>query len=82
MNQYCRYCAFCFWADDYRCSNHPKGKKPHWREKDIKRLNKCENFALTTDIITGKAYNPRKDKSVVYGTQFEQIYFDEFIGGD
>lgn len=60
MTQMCRYCAYCFEADDYRCSNHPKGEQPHWTEQDIKRPNHCPNFALTEDVITGKEYKPRQ----------------------
>ena len=67
MRQYCQYCAFCFEADDFRCSNHPKGLEPHWTEKDIKRVNHCPNFALSDmgSIITGKQYRPieRRTKS-------------------
>ena len=62
MTQYCRYCAFCFEADDFRCSNHPKGKEPHWSEADIKRANRCPNFSLTDDIITGREYRPREQR--------------------
>ena len=62
MTQYCRYCVYCFEADDYRCSNHPKGIEPHWTEADIKKVNKCKNFVLSDlgDIITGRPYRPRK----------------------
>ena len=60
MKQYCRYCAFCFEADDFRCSNHPKGLEPHWSEEQIKRPNRCTNFALSDDVITGKQYRPRE----------------------
>ena len=60
--QYCRYCAFCFEADDFRCSNHPKGKQPHWTETQIKRENHCPNFALSEDVITGRQYKPREHK--------------------
>ena len=62
MKQYCRYCAYCFEADEYRCSNHPKGEQPYWTENDIKKANHCPNFALTDDIITGKQYKPREYK--------------------
>ena len=63
MKQYCRYCSFCFCADDYRCSNHPKGKQPHWTEDQIKRENHCKNFVLSDlgDVITGKQYQPRNN---------------------
>ena len=79
MKQYCRYCSFCFEADDYRCSNHPKGKQPHWTEEQIKRENHCENFNLSDlgDVITGRQYQPRnntgkQDNNIV---QFEQLSF-------
>lgn len=64
MTQYCRYCAFCFEADDYRCSNHPQGKQPHWSEQDIKKPNHCPNFVLSDlgDVITGRQYKPRTKK--------------------
>ena len=60
MKQYCRYCAFCFEADDFRCSNHPKGKQPHWSRAQINRLNHCPNFQLSDlgDVETGKPYKP------------------------
>ena len=63
MKQYCQYCAFCFdGGDEYRCSNHPKGEQPYWSVKDIKRANKCPNFALSDQgsVITGKQYKPRR----------------------
>ena len=79
MKQYCRYCSFCFEADDYRCSNHPKGKQPHWTEEQIKIENHCENFNLSDlgDVITGRQYQPRnntskQDNNIV---QFEQLSF-------
>jgi len=59
MAQYCRYCAFCFEADDFRCSNHPRGEEPHWTEEQIKRVNHCKNFSLSGDVITGREYKPR-----------------------
>ena len=64
MNQYCRYCAFCFEAESgYRCSDHPKGKQPNWSGEQIKRKNHCKNFALSDlgDVITGKQYHPRNN---------------------
>lgn len=62
--QYCRYCAYCFEADDYRCSNHPKGKEPHWSRDQINRENNCPNFQLSVlgDVETGKPYRPRVKK--------------------
>lgn len=52
----CRYCVFCFEADDFRCSNHPEGKQPHWTEEDIKREVECENFLLSDlgDVLAGE----------------------------
>lgn len=60
MKQYCRYCVFCFEADDFRCSNHPQSEQPHWTRKDINRENHCPNFQLHPDgdIETGKPYKP------------------------
>ena len=71
MKQYCRYCAFCFEADDFRCSNHPEGKQPHWSESDIKRANNCPNFEMSDlgDVITGRKYKPREKKQKEEGTQ-------------
>ena len=63
MKQYCRYCAFCFQADEdeFRCSDHPKGEEPHWTRKQINRENHCPNFALSDlgDAETEKPYRPR-----------------------
>lgn len=74
MKQYCRYCAFCFEADDFRCSNHPLGEEVHWTRKQINRQNHCPNFALTDlgDVETGKEYKERgtyKKKRKTSGTQ-------------
>lgn len=64
MKQYCRYCAFCFEADDFRCSNHPNGKEPHWTRAQINKPNNCPNFALSDlgDVETGRAYKERQPK--------------------
>ena len=64
MKQYCRYCVFCFEADDFRCSNHPRKLHPHWNSEQINRENHCQNFALSDlgDVETGKQYNPRQKK--------------------
>lgn len=63
MKQYCRYCAFCFQADEdeFRCSDHPKGEEPHWTRKQINRENHCPHFALSDlgDAETEKPYRPR-----------------------
>lgn len=75
MRQYCRYCAFCFPADEYRCSNHPLGKEPHWTEKQIKQPNKCKNFALSDDVITGRQYRPRHSKA-----DLNQLRLIDFLG--
>jgi hypothetical protein len=77
MKQYCRYCVFCFEADDFGCSNHPKGKEPHWSENDIKRENHCKNFVLSDlgDVITGKQYKPREYKPRSK-EQWEQMKFN------
>ena len=79
MKQYCRYCAVCFDGGDYRCSNHPKGKQPHWGEEQIKRVNHCKNFALSDlgDVITGKQYKPRTRKPKTEKESFEQLSFLE-----
>lgn len=62
MKQYCRYCSHCFQADEdeFRCSDHPKEKQPHWSRLQINRENHCPNFALSDlgDAETGKSYRP------------------------
>lgn len=65
MKQYCRYCAYCFEADDFRCSHHPEGKEPHWTRKQINRENHCPNFELSDlgDVETGKKYMPHRAKT-------------------
>ena len=62
MKQYCRYCAHCFDADDFRCSNHPKGLQPHMTRAQINRPNKCKNYVLSElgDVETGRQYRPAK----------------------
>lgn len=79
MKQYCRYCSFCFEADDYRCSAMPEGKELHMTEKEIKRLNNCKYFALSDlgCVITGRQYQPRNNtrKRDNYNVQFEQLSF-------
>jgi hypothetical protein len=62
MAQYCRYCVFCFEADDFRCSNHPKKLEPHWTREQINRQNHCPNFELSDlgDVETGMTYQSRK----------------------
>lgn len=79
MKKYCRYCAFCFCADDYRCSNHPNGKEVHWTEDQIKRETHCKNFVLCDlgCVINGRQYQPRDDlrKHRNNYVQFEQLSF-------
>lgn len=60
--QYCKYCAHCFEADDFRCSNHPKGLEPHWTRVQISRPNHCPNYAESElgDVLTGRKYQQRK----------------------
>lgn len=64
MKQYCRYCSHCFEADDFRCSNHPKGLQPHWTREQINRPNHCPNFDISplVDVETGKMYSPREKR--------------------
>lgn len=64
MKQYCRYCAFCFEADQYRCSAEINGQQLYMTERDIKRANKCPEFKLSElgDVITGRQYQPREKK--------------------
>ncbi len=75
MNQYCRYCAFCFESDDFRCSNHPSNKQVHMTEAQIKRVNHCKNFALCElgDVITGRQYVERVKKPKA---EYEQLELD------
>ena len=78
MKQYCRYCAFCFAADDYRCSDHPKGLEPHWTREQINRPNHCPNFALSDlgDVDTGKQYRPmvkRAEKTIKGQITIEEV---------
>lgn len=64
IKQYCRYCAFCFEADQYRCSAEINGQQLYMTERDIKRPNKCPEFKLSElgDVITGRQYKPREKK--------------------
>lgn len=63
--QYCRYCAHCFEADDFRCSDHPKGLQPHWTREQINRPNHCPNFVASDlgDVESGKMYRPKKERA-------------------
>lgn len=65
MNQYCRYCAFCIDGDGLYCTDMGK----FMSENDIKRSNKCPNFALSDlgDVVTGKKYQPRAKRGVKDG---------------
>lgn len=60
MRQYCRYCVHCAEGDGYICTDHPKGRPVHLTEEHIKRENRCPNFDLTDDVITGREYQPRE----------------------
>lgn len=88
MNQYCRYCAFCFdMCDTYGCSNHPKGEQPYMNRNQINRKNNCPNFTLTDlgDVETGKPYRPlNKDRttSLIKSDKEKQITIDEVIKND
>lgn len=64
MKQYGRYCAFCFEADQYRCSAEINGQQLYMTERDIKRANKCPEFKLSElgDVITGRQYKPREKR--------------------
>ena len=79
MKQYCRYCVFCFEADDFRCSNHPKGLQPHWTREQINRPNHCPNFILSDleDAETGKMYKPQT-KRVRRRVDGQQMGIDDF----
>lgn len=61
MKQYCQYCAFCFDADWFGCSNENgiHGGR-YMSEKTIKTPNKCPEFQYTDlgSVITGKQYHP------------------------
>ena len=82
MKQYCRYCAFCFEADDFRCSNYPE-KQLHMSRKDINRANKCKGFALSDlgDVETGKPYRPLKKARSTKSDKEKQMTIDLIIGG-
>ena len=69
MPQYCRYCVFCFDADEFRCSNHPDGKQLRMTRQQINRANNCPNFQLSDlgDAETGKQYAPRVKRKTKKG---------------
>ena len=62
MTQYCRYCAFCICGDVLYCTS----KEMILDEKQIRRVNHCKDFALTSvgDVLTGRPYTPRKGKPI------------------
>ena len=88
MNQYCRYCVFCFdICDIYGCSNHPDGKEPIMSRKQINRKNNCPNFALSNlgDVETGKPYRPLNKARITSLTKSDkekQITIDEVRKND
>lgn len=67
MKQYCRYCSFCFDADEFRCSNHPEGKELRMTRQQINRENHCPNFALSDlgDVETGRQYKPQQHRKTL-----------------
>lgn len=79
MRQYCRYCAFCFDADEFRCSNHPDGKELRMTRTQINRENHCPNFALSDlgDVETGKQYKPHERHGKRHSADRHQLSFDE-----
>lgn len=82
MKQYCRYCAFCFEADDFRCMNHPNGEEPHWTRTQINRENHCPNFVLSDlgDVETGKPYKPiAARKKPMPKPDYEQLDIRSFL---
>ena len=63
MKQYCRYCGFCCEVDSgYYCG----AKQLLMSESKIKQVNNCKEYGYTDmgDVITGRQYKPRKNKSV------------------
>ena len=68
MNQYCRYCTFCFEGNGFFCSYKPNEIEAYMTEEQIKRVNRCKNFELSAlgDVISGRQYKPRKKKSQIY----------------
>lgn len=78
MNQYCRYCTFCFQVDDglFHCGNHPRGEQPTMTRNRINRKNNCKNFLLSDqgDAETGEMYNPRHPyKKRQHGEKIDQL---------
>jgi len=66
IKQYCRYCAFCFQADEdeYRCSAEINGQQLHMTQRQISRTTNCKEFKYCAlgDVITGRQYKPREKK--------------------
>lgn len=64
--QYCRYCAFCFQADEdeFRCSAEINGQQLYMTRKQINRAKTCPEFALSElgDVVTGKQYQPKQER--------------------
>ena len=79
MTQYCRYCAFCFEADQFRCSAEIDGQQLYMTEDDIKRPNKCKAYTLSDlgDVITGRQYKPRIKKPEPQKADDQPSLFEE-----
>lgn len=81
MAQYCRYCVFCFEGDGFFCSDPSKDRnKPlkYMDEAEIKRVNHCQNFALSElgDVLSGRQYKPRQNK-----VDDGQISMEDYLNG-
>lgn len=72
MAQYCRYCVHCIEGDVFFCTDEERTLT----ESQIKRPNKCINFQLTEDIISGKEYKPR-EKAKIEPNNAAQLSFIE-----
>ena len=66
IKQYCRYCAFCFQADEdeFRCSAEINGQQLHMTRKQINRATTCKEFKYCElgDVVTGKQYQPKQER--------------------
>lgn len=69
MNQYCRYCGYCFDGDAPFCT----AKEKVLSESELKRQNRCKDFWLSEfgDMLTGRQYKPR------CRSEIEQIKMEE-----
>ena len=66
IKQYCRYCAFCFQADEneFRCSAEINGQQLYMTRKQINRAKTCKEFKYCElgDVVTGKQYQPKQER--------------------